>query len=108
MKRAIVVLGLAFVTAAQGQLLTLDGGGQTHDTRAAGEFRYTLRRPRPNEITVGRTTFSGVLVQLIKVRKPLELINPAAPPEDGPADENLARNLITQRPMGLKLFNLSF
>lgn len=108
MKRAIVWLSFALVTAAPGQLLTLNGNGQAPDSRSTGEFAYTLRRARPNEIFSGRIQLSGVVVQVIKTRKPLELINPAAPAEYGAAEENLARDLITLRPTGWKLFNVSF
>lgn len=108
MKKAIVLFSFALVIAAHGQLLTLDGNDQAQDSRSMDEFAYTLRRARPNEIFSDRVQFSGVVVQVIKTRKPLQLINPAAPAEYGAADDNLARNIITRRPMGLKFFSVSF
>ena len=108
MKKAIVLLSLGLVTAANAQLLNLSGDMQAANTQAQTDFEYTLRPPRPNELTFGKTTLSGVFVQIVTSRHPLQLINPVAPPEVGSAEENVARDIVTQRPMGLKLFRVSF
>ncbi|HWF19705.1 MAG TPA: hypothetical protein VG754_10575 [Verrucomicrobiae bacterium] len=63
---------------------------------------------KPNEIIRGRVTYSGVAVQIIKTKKPLQLINPLAPPEYGYGSDNLDRDIITGKPNGFKLFSINF
>jgi hypothetical protein len=67
----------------------------------------TLQQEKPNEIKRGRLTYSGILVELAKTDKPLELINPAAPPEYGSSEDNVVRDPQSGRE-GLKLFSLQF
>ena len=61
-----------------------------------------------NEANFGHLIFSGIGIELVKARNPLQLINPAAPPEYGYADDNVVRDPITRRASGLKVFALQF
>jgi hypothetical protein len=63
---------------------------------------------RPNEIKRNGVSYSGIFVELMKTDNPLQLINPAAPPEYGSSEDNTARDPITGRVSGLKLFSISF
>jgi hypothetical protein len=44
---------------------------------------------KANEIFVGRSKLSGIGVQLFKTDKPLQLINPLAPPQYGSPQDNV-------------------
>jgi hypothetical protein len=52
----------------------------------------TLKTEAPNEIQGRHITYTGVLPQVIKARQPLQLINPAAPPEYWPEHDNADRD----------------
>ena len=67
-----------------------------------------LQPEKPNEIRKDGVTYSGILVELSKTDKPLELINPLAPPEYGSAEDNTARNPFDGEVSGLKLFSIQF
>jgi hypothetical protein len=62
---------------------------------------------KPNEITRGRVTYSGVGVELVKTGNPLQLFNPYA--ADGRSGaENLHFDPISGKPSGLNLFSIRF
>jgi hypothetical protein len=44
---------------------------------------------KPNEVVIGRTTYSGIAVQLLKTDNPLQLIDPFAPPKYGSPGDNV-------------------
>jgi hypothetical protein len=66
-----------------------------------------LKEPKANEVTVGRHTYSGIMVQIIKAKNPLQLLNPAAPAEYGSAWDNLDECTVSGNGT-LKLFSFSF
>jgi hypothetical protein len=68
---------------------------------------FSVEAEKPNEMKRNGISYSGILVQLVKTDKPLELINPAAPPEYGSSEDNLVRDPHTDRD-GLKLFSIQF
>jgi hypothetical protein len=68
----------------------------------------TLNQPKPNEIVKGKFVLSGIAVEAVKKRNPLQLINPAAPAEYGSPDDNLVREPPNGRPGGLKIFAIRF
>ncbi|NGO39491.1 hypothetical protein G4L39_08795 [Limisphaera ngatamarikiensis] len=94
----------------------LDGGSAASGlsevlvNRLVRELRpEDLDRPRPpNELTVGRRTYSGILVQALRSANPLELLNPWAPESAGSGEQNLVRDPATGKPAGLKLIALTF
>ena len=72
------------------------------------ESLLQLRQEKPNEIRHNGLTYSGILVEMAKTDKKLELINPAAPPEYGTAEDNEVRDSNTGGARGLKLFSIGF
>jgi|GEM_PF-1154020 len=68
-----------------------------------------IERPaRPNEVTVGRRQYSGILVQAVHSAHPLQLLNPWAPESAGSGEQNLVRDVVTGAPAGLKLIAINF
>jgi hypothetical protein len=68
---------------------------------------FSVKSEKPNEIRRDHVSYSGILVQLAKTDKPLQLINPAAPPEYGSSEDNVVRDPHTGHE-GLKLFSIGF
>ena len=64
--------------------------------------------PKPNEIVNGKLTFSGSGVEAVKTKRPLQLLNPLAPPQYGSPEDNLARDPINGKVTGLKIFAIKF
>ena len=67
-----------------------------------------LKAPRANEIIVGGHTYSGILVQLVKAKKPLQLLNPAAPAAYGSGWDNLERFPAACGDPALKFLSIAF
>src|SRR5262245_18640775 len=72
------------------------------------ETSTLFREPKPNQIVSGDLTYSGILVEAVKVDNPLQLINPAAPAAYGAAEDNVAWDPISSKPSGLKFFSIQF
>ena len=112
MKITMTLLSLLAALTVYGQS-QVPAGDLAGNVRS-GEFRATPESDRifgieqPNETRRGRLSYSGIFITAIKARRPLQLINPAAPPELGSAELNTARDAITQKPMGLKFLAISF
>lgn len=68
----------------------------------------SLRQAAPNEVIRGNLSYSGVVVEAVKTRRPLQLINPLAPPQYGTPEENVFRDPVDKRVLGLKLFAIRF
>ena len=68
---------------------------------------FSVQTEKANEIKRNGVTYSGILVELAKTDKPLELINPAAPPEYGSSEDNVVRDDKGEQ-RGLKLFSINF
>jgi hypothetical protein len=69
---------------------------------------FVLREEKPNEIKRSNVTYSGIFVELSKTDNPLQLINPAAPPEYGSTEDNTVRDPISGEVSGLKLLSIQF
>ena len=52
---------------------------QTEAAKPSRETPPVIKELKPNEIEAGNLTYSGILVEAVKVDNPLQLINPAAP-----------------------------
>ena len=65
-------------------------------------------REKPNEIMKGGVTYSGIAVQLLKTGNPLQLLNPAAPPQYGSAEDNVIRDPFTGTASAWKIFSIQF
>lgn len=64
--------------------------------------------PKPNEVVKGNVTFSGSAVEIVKTKRPLQLLNPVAPPQYGSPEDNVARDPINGKATGLKIFAIKF
>ncbi len=81
---------------------------EAHAAQRVQEAVLVLKAPKPNEIVRTNLTYSGILVQAVKTRNPLQLLNPLAPAEYGAAEDNLVRDPINGRASGLKFFAIQF
>jgi len=87
---------------------------QTSDSLEAWSAQRVLETPptieenKPNEIQVGNLSYSGITVQVVKIRNPFQLINPLAPMEYGLAEANVVREPDGGRISGLKIFSIQF
>jgi hypothetical protein len=73
--------------------------------------RDTLLTPKliqPNEIAGHKVAYSGVAVQIVKTKQPLQLLDPFAPPEYGSGYQNNDRDIITHQSNGIRLFSIHF
>jgi len=61
-----------------------------------------------NEIVSGNITYSGIAVEAVKVDNPLQLLNPAAPPEYGSPEDNVVLDPINGKVSGLNIFSIQF
>ncbi len=67
----------------------------------------TIQPQQPNEVKINGRTYSGSMVETVKTRNPLQMVNPAAPPEYGSWEENTMIDF-SGSGTGLKLFAISF
>lgn len=74
----------------------------------ARQSPLTLREEKPNQILGRKVSYSGMAVFVLKTRKPLQVINPAAPARYGDAEDNVVRDPTTRRVSGLKFFCIEF
>src|SRR5258707_612523 len=72
------------------------------------EAAVWFRKDKPNEIVAGHITYSGILVEALKIDDPFELIKQSAPAKYGSAEENLVRDPIIGKVSGLKIFSIQF
>lgn len=61
-----------------------------------------------NELRSGRYTYSGILVQVIKAKDPLQLLNPLAPAQYGSGWDNMEMLPTSAKGPRLKFFSISF
>lgn len=104
-----VVLFAAF--AVFGQTTPFQSDMDSQINRELALQPPTLHSPQPlkaNEVKVNGRTYSGILVELTKTDKPLELINPWAPAEYGSPEDNTVRDSDTGQIPGWKLFSIEF
>ena len=73
-----------------------------------GVAEPAFNEPKANELTWGRHTYSGIVVQVIKAHSPFQLTNPAAPSRYGSGWDNLESFPGTGSSPMLKLFSISF
>lgn len=67
-----------------------------------------FNEPKANELTWGRHTYSGIVVQVIKAHSPFQLLNPLAPSRYGSGWDNLESFSGTGSSPMLKLFSINF
>jgi hypothetical protein len=87
----------------------LDKGLNAGSSSTVSRFNLELpSAPKPNEIVKGNITFSGSAVEVVKTKRPLQLLNPLAPPQYGSPEDNVARDPINGKVRGLKIFAIKF
>ncbi len=64
--------------------------------------------PKPNQMTIGKTEVSGILIEAAKTRPRWKLINPFSPPANSSVEDNVNRDITTGKVNGLKLFAIKF
>jgi hypothetical protein len=71
---------------------------------------YTLGTPfRSYDTLAGdRVVYSGIVVQIFRAPRPLQLLNPWAPKAYEPTQPVVVVDPITRRPVGLRFFTVSF
>lgn len=77
-----------------------------------GTISRTAKTPVPPggglpEVPPGRTAVGGAIPKLFRSDRPLQQINPLAPPEYGDGTDVVSRDLITGQPQGVTLFSIS-
>lgn len=113
MKTALTFLVMLWVVATNAQNT---GGASAHSHESpqsiisapSAETLLTLKQTKPNEIVSGRVTLSGIIVEAVKIDKPLQLINPVAPASYGSAADNTMIDPLTKKASGLKVFSIQF
>jgi hypothetical protein len=113
MKKWLFLLGLLAPLAAAGEGTNAPAppksvSFETLIARAAKQSPPVLQPLKPNEVMAGKYKLSGSIVEAVKTGKPAELLNPAAPPQFGSAEDNLVRNPANGKMSGLKLFAIQF
>ena len=108
MKRTFILFVVLAPIVAQAQLKPLDT--LTDAELATYTHNYVFGTPELSydRIIGERVVYSGISIQLIRAPNPLQLINPWAPKEYGPSDQNLAIDPVTKKAAGLKFFAISF
>ena len=81
---------------------------QMQTARRSRESAVVATPGRGNEIRVRKKVLSGIAVQVVKTRNPLQLINPFAPAEYGSGWDNVVRDTGTGNPVGLKVLAVGF
>jgi hypothetical protein len=107
--KGILILPIILLAAAA--LAETSGNEESLQMAAAMKAKETppaVDLDRPNEITVGPISYSGIAVQTYKIDNLAQLINPAAPERYGFAEENILRDPITDKVSGLKIFSIQF
>lgn len=113
MKSWLVLLSVFSSVLVASALSTNDisnGSGALFQTQSIGrgQTNFVLKLTKPNELSLGRLTLSGIAVEAAKTPNPLQLFNPRAPIEYGSPEDNLVRDPIHGRVTGLKLFSIRF
>lgn len=65
-------------------------------------------KPKPNEISIGSSTISGITVEAANSHSLLQLINPFSPPKKSSSEDNVVRDPLNGKLTGLSLFAIHF
>ncbi len=120
MKTLFALCGLFLGFAAQAQSTNATPANINTNTNASAwteaqpagtigtSVEARLELAKPNEVVTGNLTLSGILVEAVKTRHPLQLLNPLAPAEYGSSADNVVFNPINGKVVGLKIFAIRF
>jgi hypothetical protein len=106
MKTCVMLMTLMAAGSLAAQ--PIDQSMRTELGTSGHESLIVAKPAKPNEIAGHKVVYSGVAVQIVKTKQPLELINIFAPVENGTQDGNMQRDVITGKPTGFKFFSISF
>jgi hypothetical protein len=79
-----------------------------HPLFLGGASELMFNEPKANEVAWGGHSYSGIVVQVIKAERPLQLLNPAAPSRYGSGWDNLEWFPASRGGPRLKLFSIDF
>lgn len=105
-----LLLSVVFLTAVAA--VRADPVGSSIDAQITRELQS--QRPLPvkkegaDQIQGKHVTYSGIIVRLFKTDHPLQLFNPAAPAEYYSGPDNVARDPVTKKACGFKIFSIGF
>lgn len=114
MKKTFLTILLAGLTTAafaqtptgQGELTTTTGRGT--GTNATGQIQTELGKPRPPQAAPLVPT-EGAVQMAIRTRRPIQLINPAAPARYGSGQEHASHDPKNPgKPKGIVLWSFAF
>ena len=108
MKSMLILSVVLAPMLAQAQLKPLDTLTDAELATYAHSYIFGTREVSYDRIIGERVVYSGVGIQLIRAPNPFQLINPWAPKEYGPSDQNLAIDPVTKKAAGIKFFAISF
>ena len=108
MKKLVILVFTLGVFTASAQTKQTERLHESTGTQRGKQASGLSFAAKPNEIVKGNVAYSGVAVQVVKTSSPLQLVNPAAPPRYGSAEDNLSRDLFSGRASGLKIFSIRF
>ena len=77
-------------------------------SRLSNEVALSANEVKPNEITSGKVSYSGIAVELLKTGNPLQLINPFAPPQYGSPEDNVMPDPNRRGVVDWKIFSINF
>jgi hypothetical protein len=108
MKRMLALSVLCLPLLASAQVTPADSISDVELSTLARNYILGLPTVSYDTIAGERVVYTGVAIQLFRAPHPLQLINPWAPKEYGPSDQNLAIDPVTQKAAGIKFFAISF
>jgi hypothetical protein len=109
MKRAAIMAFALAVVTAYAQVPKEKQPFESQMNRRLNLDKYlAAQESQPNVIARGNVSCSGIAVEAVKTGRPLQLINPFAPPKYAPPEDNVLRDGITKRVLGLKIFSFNF
>src|SRR5437762_10786095 len=108
MKRIPILIGIFLVCAAAAETPSKEESLETAAARRAKETPPALDLNKPNEITAGPISYSGIAIETIRIDDLVQLVNPGAPGRYGFAEDNVVRDPINGTVSGLKLFSIQF
>src|ERR1035438_9294386 len=108
MKKLVVLVCALGALTGYGQSTSADRLLESTGAQRGKAASGMVRVAKPNEIIHGDVVYSGIAVQLVKAPNPLQLFNPAAPPQYGSSLDNLVRDPTTGHAFGLKILSIRF
>ena len=102
----LTTAGFAQTPTGQGELTTTTGRGT--GTNATGQIQTELAKPRPPQ-AVPLVPTEGAVQMAIRTRRPIQLINPAAPARYGSGQEHASHDPNNPgKPKGIVFWSFAF